>query len=239
MQGRISRGDVITSATKRCNRCGQVKPFGQFYFRDAAHLRYMSRCKACVVDEGLARRGKTRTKPYGGGGNNRNPDNWCRACGCRKFTQRHHGLCHACFVKQDREAACGDGVDNGRWLDAMQKAIALMNKRIGYNQRRTSDWLRTVDNIIASLRSRQRPYGECERKRDCSATATWGRRMSVLAHQRYSRDQWTRAMETKCRNWRRKERKIVVYVKGNVAKITASVARTGLQMRFEWAKVDS
>lgn len=218
---------MIAEGMKRCNRCGEVKPREEFYFQDGKHRKRMSRCKACIVDVRMEAEGLIRRTPYKGGCQPpRNPLNYCAKCGQRKSwwgNNPSETLCKNC-----RSAMTNEEYGGKAWL----KCLAAIASAPG---RQRTAWENKMDTLTKSLEIRRRPHGECEKRRARKTPSNWQERMRSMAHTGKPRDQWTITMETKARNWRRKERKVTVYVKGEFTQVTAAVARTGIQMRFDWA----
>lgn len=223
----------MIAATKRCNRCGEVKPRESFYFQDADHRKRMSRCKACVSYVTMLRRGKVRKTSYREGRcdpRQRNPKNTCTQCGGKRRGQDKAdiGLCATCERYEQVELFGGVAWRN--------RLMQMSNKSV----RQPDDWAVKMDTLVRSIKQRDKAASECEKKRVSIGTPMdWDKRLHKLSQNRSVRDGWTRVMDTKARNWRRKERKVSIHVQGDIKEVTAVVTRTRVQVCFDWADIDA
>lgn len=223
---------------KRCVKCGQVKADDAFYWHDAKHERRMSRCKPCVVNERMARKGMVRRSPYGAKPQRKHGERLerqCEQCEIVLSYKAKGSTCALCLIdKLDKEYGVRD------WRLRLRREVRIAAHRV--RAAMISGWNRKMDTLVRCIEIRQRPHGECERKRSNSRRVlSWSERLSRLSSTapRDSRSDWERVMDSKARNWRRKARKVTVYVQGDITRFNAIIGATGIQMRFNWAETDT
>jgi hypothetical protein len=155
---------------KLCNRCGETKLVGEFYFQDAKHRKRSSVCKPCDIDSRMERRGIVRKTPYGIGRCKPNPLNYCAQCGKRKSKASQSGLCIKC-----EHAAANELFGGAEWKRRLQRLVSKPASRL-------EGWNRKMETLVSSIRSRIKATGECEKKRGAAKRMMdWDERLRYLA----------------------------------------------------------
>jgi len=227
---------MIAIISKRCTKCGQVKPWFDFYVNKAATGQLKSRCKACWADLMLAKQGIARKRPYGEGGIYRKKERkYCTICKGDMPHGRRSSVCRACAKLNKVRAIC-DAYGTVQWHQALTQ--------LAIGTRKASEWDRCLAVLVISGVSQRR--SKCEKARRIKTGWTWRERCVAMARHARSlakrsdqpqieRD-WWRLFNSMARNWRRKQapRKVTFYNEGNSWSVTIAPGATEVQMRFDW-----